>query len=438
MNENLTQESTDQGPSPVDLSTLSEEGVSAALISPTSKVNMDQVRDILRTKTIPTKAAAPETPAATTPTEQPGQPTEVPGETEEEPQASTTEQQSPVVEGEAPEQAPEGEAEAPAEGAGEPPDVDLGERKGKRARVTVGHLPPAQRKVIDLVSIKGIQIPDAQAIVVREMMDAGWSQGDAERAVFGQGQARPAGQAPAEGEPAAPAERQFTEAEQAWQKADKEINEANTELQGATESYDVTRIEAARTKLNDARWQQFYAKQAVQQERQHYATQARNAFLSEVNNSSNRILNIYPEAGRKDSALWDAVADRIIDIEQSDPQFFNRLTNWPEFIVAAEAARLGVAPLKQQKTATANGGTPAVNGQQRTAPSIPAPKRAAVKLTPAAGASSDGQLPETTLETEEDATRYVASLVDPNDKEKTLNNMKALLRSGGRVVAAAG
>ena len=431
-------QSVDQGPSPIDLSTLSEEDVSKALTSPTSNVNLDQVRDILRTKSIPTKAAAPETPTAITPTEQPDQPTEVPGETEEEPQATTTEQ-APVVEGETPEQAaPEGEGEAPAEGAGEPPDVDLGERKGKRARVTVGHLPPAQRKVIDLVSIKGIQIPDAQAIVVREMMEAGWAQGDAERAVFGQQPARQPGEKQTQAESEAPPERQLTKAEQAWQTAEKEINDANIELQSATESYDVTRIEAARTKLNDARWQKFYAEQSVQQERQYHAEQARNAFLTEVNQSSNRILGIYPEAGRKDSPLWDAVADRIVDIEQSDPHFFNRLTNWPEYIVAAEAARLGVAPLKQQKTATANGGLPPVNGQQKSVSSLPAPKRAAVKLTPAAGASSDGQPPETTLETEEDATRYVASLVDPDDKEKTLNNMKALLRSGGRVVAAAG
>lgn len=433
MSENTVDQSADQGPSPVDLSTLSEEDVSKALVSPTSKVNMDQVRDILRTKTISTKAVAPETPAATTPTEQPGQPTEVPAvETEDQPQA-TTEQQPPEVEAEQ----PESESEVPAEGAGEPPEIDLGERKGKRARVTVGHLPPAQRKVIDLVSIKGIQIPEAQGIVLREMMDAGWPRAEAEQAIFGQGRVSKEG---TESEAQAPPERQLTRAEQAWQQSEKEIAEATTELQGATESYDVTRIEAARTKLNDARWQKFYAEQAVTQERQTQASQTRNAFLTDVNESSNRILEIYPEAGRKDSALWDAVADRIIEIEQSDPQFFERLTTWPEFIVAAEAARLGVVPLKVQKTATARGGTPPVNGQAKVvaAPPTPAPKRAAVKLTPAAGASSDGQPPETTLETEEDATRYVASLVDPNDKEKTLNNMKALLRSGGRVVAAAG
>ena len=391
---------------------------------------MDQVRSILRNQSIPAnKASVPETPQATTPTEQPEQPTEVPEE--EPPQAAAPVEQPPMVEAEAGEQ-PEGEAEPPAEGEGEPPDIDLGERKGKRARVTVGHLPPAQRKVIDLVSIKGIQIPDAQAIVVREMMDAGWPQGDAERAVFGYNQPAQGqkGEAPeAQQQPQQPASR----AEQVWQKAMQDLQESETELKAATEAYDVTQIEAARTKQNDARWNKFLAEQAINNERR----EQHNQFLGQVTQSSNRILEIYPEAGRKDSALWEAVADRIIEIEQSDPQFFNRLTTWPEFIVAAEAARLGVAPLRAQKTATARGGIPPVNGQQKTAPPQPAPKRAAVKLTPAAGASSDGQPPETTLETEEDATRYVASLVDPNDKEKTLNNMRALLRNGGRPVPAA-
>lgn len=300
-----------------------------------------------------------------------------------------------------------GEEKVAAEGEAE---GEEGEEKGeeehrtkRRERIVVAHLGDPEKQVLRLVSM-GEKLGPAQRQVVQNLIKAGQSQAEAEEAVYGE--ARVTGEQPKPARPAlTPSQIRIGRAQQALDAAEKLLD---AEIEAHEKDYDpkhlrvisnlnrkIGAIERERDRAHEAYdYEQFEAKEKVA-----------STHKSEFDQSLATASELFPEAFEEGSDFYNAVDARRTAIEKRNPNFFNQ-ADWPELLVAAEAAKLGIAPISKQ-SAKAAGVTPVA----RTGVAAKVqPKKAATRLNPASSASSDGLNGTITQpETEADVEKMIAS-----------------------------
>lgn len=240
-----------------------------------------------------------------------------------------------------------------------------------RVKVVIKHLPDAQKEVLREVS-KGASVPEAQAKVVTALVRGGKSLAEAEAEVFGTG-GRKAAAAP-ETEPEPPVTTETTDPVAVKQ---GEIDALTEKLKSARANYDITAIEELRDQIEQARWDLRDLKDAQKRDASTRQTAAETEFQNRLATATQEAITLFPDANKEGTELFDAIADEVEDLKESNPGFFEN-PRWPVILAAEKAALLGIPSTKHKGGATPS---PGEKGPQ------PPQKRQSRPLVPASGTS---------------------------------------------------
>jgi hypothetical protein len=268
-----------------------------------------------------------------------------------------------------------------------------------RAKIRIAHLSESEREVLTQVSL-GKSLPEAQHEVVTKLVRSGKSLREAEESVFGTGGRRSSAESAPESDK--PTDKPGADApDDPISLKQKEIDGIKAKLAEAKSSYDVTKIEELREKLDDARWEMRDLKDASRKVTLTKEQEAEQAYADTVATHTKTALDLFPDAGREGSQLFEAIQDGVEDKRETNPEFFND-PMWPITLAAEKAAWLGIPSTKHKAGATSAPGEP-----------VP-PKKQARQITPASGAP--GGSSTTPTETNPEAELEAAG----NDPEKLL------------------